>query len=115
MGMLDNKVAIVTGATSGIGKRTAELFVTEGAAVVFTGRRKVEGEAIAQRLGKGASYVAADATSEADWQRVTSFAMKHHGRIDALFNKPEAQRRRAASRTSPLMDLTMQWLFWCAR
>jgi NAD(P)-dependent dehydrogenase (short-subunit alcohol dehydrogenase family) len=86
MGMLDNKVAIVTGATSGIGKRTAELFVTEGAAVVFTGRRKVEGEAIAQRLGKGASYVAADATSEADWQRVTSFAMKHHGRIDALFN-----------------------------
>ena len=34
----------------------------------------------------GASYVAADATSEADWQRVTSFAMKHHGRIDALFN-----------------------------
>ena len=59
MGMLDNKVAIVTGATSGIGKRTAELFVTEGAAVVFTGRRKAEGEAIAQRLGKGASYVPA--------------------------------------------------------
>jgi hypothetical protein len=52
MGMLDNKVAIVTGATSGIGKRTVELFVTEGAAVVFTGRRKVEGEAIAQRLGR---------------------------------------------------------------
>jgi len=78
MGMLDNKAAIVTGATSGIGKRTAELFVTEGAAVVFTGRRKVEGEAIAQRLGKGPSYVAADATSEADWQRVTSLAMKHH-------------------------------------
>jgi NADPH:quinone reductase-like Zn-dependent oxidoreductase len=52
MGMLDNKVAIVTGATSGIGMRTAELFVTEGVAVVFTGRRKVEGEAIAQRLGR---------------------------------------------------------------
>ena len=52
MGMLDNKVAIVTGATGGIGKRTAELFVPEGAAVVFTGRRKVEGEAIAQRLGR---------------------------------------------------------------
>ena len=52
MGMLDNKVAIVTGATSGIGKRTAELFVTEAAAVVFTVRRKVEGEAIAQRPGR---------------------------------------------------------------
>jgi NAD(P)-dependent dehydrogenase (short-subunit alcohol dehydrogenase family) len=70
--MLDNKVAIVTGAT-GIGKRTAELFVTEGAAVIFT-------------LGKGASYVPADATSEADWQCVTTFAMERHGRIDALFN-----------------------------
>ncbi len=55
MGMLDNKVAIVTGATSGIGKQTAELFVSEGAAVVFTGRRKAEGEAIAEQLGKSAS------------------------------------------------------------
>jgi len=115
MGMLDNKVAIVTGATSGIGKRTAELFVTEGAAVVFTGRRKVEGEAIAQRLGKGASYVAADATSEADWQRVTGFAMIATVGLTPFSTMPEAPRRQAASRTSPLMDLTMQWLFWCAR
>jgi NAD(P)-dependent dehydrogenase (short-subunit alcohol dehydrogenase family) len=86
MGMLDNKVAIVTGATSGIGERTAELFVSEGATVLFTGRRKAEGETVARRLGKSASYVPADATSEADWQRVISFAMDRHGRIDALFN-----------------------------
>ncbi len=90
MGMLDNKVAIVTGATSGIGKRTAELFVSEGAAVVFTGRRKAEGEAVARQLGKCASYVLAEATSEADWQRVISFAMDRYSRIDALFNNAGA-------------------------
>ena len=86
MGMLDNKVAIVTGATSGIGERTAELFVSEGATILFTGRRKAEGETVARRLGKSASYVPADATSEADWQRVISLVMDRHGRIDALFN-----------------------------
>jgi NAD(P)-dependent dehydrogenase (short-subunit alcohol dehydrogenase family) len=86
MGMLDNKVAIVTGATSGIGERTAEVFVSEGATVLFTGRRKAEGETVARRLGKSASYVPADATSEADWQRVISLVMDRHGRIDTLFN-----------------------------
>lgn len=86
MGMLDGKVTIVTGATSGIGERTAQLFISEGATVVFTGRRQLEGEAIAKRLGPNGSYLPADATSEADWQRVIRFAMDRHGRIDALFN-----------------------------
>ena len=48
MGMVDGKVGIITGATSGIGAATAELFVAEGAKVVFTGRRKAEGEALAR-------------------------------------------------------------------
>ncbi len=86
MGMLEGKVAIVTGATSGIGARTAELFVEEGAKVVLTGRRKAEGEAIAGRLGAAADFVAADATSEADWQRVMGRVLERHGRLDALFN-----------------------------
>jgi NAD(P)-dependent dehydrogenase (short-subunit alcohol dehydrogenase family) len=84
--MLDGKVAIISGGTSGIGTSSAELFVAEGAKVVFTGRRKAEGEAVAKRIGSGASFVQADATSEADWQRVMRFTLDRHGRLDALFN-----------------------------
>ncbi len=86
MGMLDGKIAIVTGGTSGIGERSVELFVAEGAKVTFTGRRRPEGEAIAGRLGADATFVAADATSEADWQRLIAATLERHGRLDVLFN-----------------------------
>jgi NAD(P)-dependent dehydrogenase (short-subunit alcohol dehydrogenase family) len=86
MGLLDGKVAIVTGATSGIGRRTAELFVEEGARVVFTGRRRAEGEALAARLGRSGRFVEADATSEDDWKRVIGEATGAFGRLDVLFN-----------------------------
>jgi NAD(P)-dependent dehydrogenase (short-subunit alcohol dehydrogenase family) len=86
MGMLDGKVAIITGATSGIGRRTAAVFVEEGASVVFTGRRRPEGETLARELGAKGRFIAADATSEDDWKRVVAETLAAHGRIDALFN-----------------------------
>jgi NAD(P)-dependent dehydrogenase (short-subunit alcohol dehydrogenase family) len=86
MGMIDGKVALITGATSGIGARTAELFVEEGGSVVFTGRREAEGKALAAKLGAQARFIRADATLEADWQRVIEQTMQAHGRIDCLFN-----------------------------
>jgi NAD(P)-dependent dehydrogenase (short-subunit alcohol dehydrogenase family) len=86
MGMLDAKVAIITGATSGIGARTTELFVEEGAKVVFTGRRKAEGEALAGKLKQNARFVQADATQEQDWLRVVDQTMSSFGRLDCLFN-----------------------------
>ncbi|MGB3273711.1 MAG: SDR family NAD(P)-dependent oxidoreductase, partial [Xanthobacteraceae bacterium] len=86
MALLSDKVGIITGATSGIGARTAELFVAEGAKVVFTGRRRKEGAALAKKLGENALFVQADATLEADWVKVVNKAVKTFGRIDCLFN-----------------------------
>jgi NAD(P)-dependent dehydrogenase (short-subunit alcohol dehydrogenase family) len=86
MGMVDGKVAIITGGTSGIGARTVELFVEEGAKVVFTGRRKSEGDAVAVKTGGKARFIQADVTSEADWKRVVAETLQAHGRVDCLFN-----------------------------
>jgi NAD(P)-dependent dehydrogenase (short-subunit alcohol dehydrogenase family) len=86
MDRLKNKVCIITGATSGIGKRTAEVFAQEGALLVIAGRRKAEGAAVAAALGSRCDFVQTDVTSEAQMQALINFTMTRHGRIDCLFN-----------------------------
>jgi NAD(P)-dependent dehydrogenase (short-subunit alcohol dehydrogenase family) len=86
MGVLDGKIAIITGATSGIGERAAELFVEEGATVVLSGRRAELGQAIATRLGQNAHFVQADMASEADIEALVRSTRERFGRIDVLFN-----------------------------
>ena len=84
MGGLSGKVAIVTGATSGIGERIAEVFVEEGASVVAAARREAEGEALMKRLG--ALFVRADVAKEDDVKAVVAAAVGRFGRIDCLVN-----------------------------
>jgi len=86
MGRLDGKVAVITGATSGIGWRTAEVFVAEGARVVAAGRRKAEGEALARSLGANCIFRQTDVTQEDQVQALIGQTVNTFGRIDCLFN-----------------------------
>jgi NAD(P)-dependent dehydrogenase (short-subunit alcohol dehydrogenase family) len=86
VGRLDGKVAVITGATSGIGWSTAEAFVREGANLVVAGRRAVEGQALASQLGDACSFVQTDVTVEGQFENLIAHAVDRFGRIDCLFN-----------------------------
>jgi NAD(P)-dependent dehydrogenase (short-subunit alcohol dehydrogenase family) len=86
MGRLNGKVAVITGATSGIGLRTAEVFVAEGAKVVIAGRRVPEGEALAAQLGASCVFKQTDVTQEQQMKALIDLAIERFGRLDCLFN-----------------------------
>lgn len=86
MKALEGKVAVITGSTSGIGARTAELFVAEGARVVIAGRREERGRQIARALGDAASFIRTDVTSESDIEAMITHAVRTFGRLDCLMN-----------------------------
>ena len=87
---LQDKVALITGGTSGIGEATAALFVAEGARVVITGRSEEKGAGIAARLGEHCAYVRADVTREADIAASVDATLERFGRLDVLFNNAGA-------------------------
>ncbi len=84
MGVLNGKVAVVTGGPSGIGERIVEVFVEEGAKVVVAARRQEEGEALEKRLA--VVFVRADVSSEADAKAMIDHAVTRFGRLDCLVN-----------------------------
>lgn len=89
MGLLDQKVVVVTGASSGIGEKTAEVLASEGAKVVLAARRVEKLKAVEQRIienGGEAFSVSADVSVREDCDRVIEETIAKYGRIDVLVN-----------------------------
>ena len=85
MGKLQGKVAVITGANSGIGLATARLFVQEGATVFMTGRRQRELDDAVQSIGRGAHGVRSDVSNLADLDHLFAIVRDAAGAIDVLF------------------------------
>ena len=85
MGRLEGKVAVITGADSGIGLATAKRFAAEGARVFMTGRRKKELEAAVAAVGHNSRGVEGDVGNLADLDRLFQVVKDEAGAIDILF------------------------------
>jgi len=83
---LAGKGALVTGAARGIGRAIAGAYVAQGARVLLTDLREVEGRAAADELGDGAFFCALDVRDEGAWERAVSLACDEMGGLDVLVN-----------------------------
>ncbi|WP_395739633.1 SDR family oxidoreductase [Prosthecobacter sp.] len=98
----ENKVVLVTGATSGIGKVTALAFGKAGAKVVISGRREAEGQAVVAEIksaGGEATFVKADVAVEADVEALVAKTVETYGRLDVAFNNAGVEL------TGPVVDV----------
>jgi len=83
---LDNRVALITGGTSGIGAETARLFIQEGAKVVISGRSEEKGQMLSEELGENSQYLLSDVTKEEDIENSVKETVNQFGKLDILFN-----------------------------
>jgi NADP-dependent 3-hydroxy acid dehydrogenase YdfG len=83
---LDGKVAVVTGASSGIGEATVRALAAEGAAVVAGARRKERLDGLVEEVGRKAIAIECDVTDESQAHNLVQRAVEEYGRIDILVN-----------------------------
>nr|WP_242038713.1 SDR family oxidoreductase [Chroococcidiopsis sp. [FACHB-1243]] len=124
MMMLKNKVALVTGGTSGIGRATAIAMGAAGAKVVFSGRRDAEGEQTAKMIretGAECLYVHSDVTNEAEVQALVEKTIATYGRLDCGFNNAGIEspfkllHEQSIEHFDTIMSINVRGLFLCMK
>lgn len=116
MGMLEGKVACITGGTRGIGRATAEAYLREGAQVVINGRSEEKGQQAIDEIGAGDAlhFIPADVKTREGCESIVNGTVERYGQIDILF-----ANAGGATGHAPVADLedwalqdSMQWNFW---
>ncbi len=110
MNRLAGKTAFLAGATSGIGRASAELFAAEGAQVVVAGRRAAEGEEVVdgiRALGREAIFIRTDVTEEASIASAIDQTVRHYGRLNVLFSNAGG----SSSKDGSVVDVALEE-FW---
>jgi NAD(P)-dependent dehydrogenase (short-subunit alcohol dehydrogenase family) len=119
-----NKVAHVTGASSGIGRATAIAFAREGAKVIVACRRQPEGEEtvrLMEAVGSAGKFVQTDVSRAADVEQMVSETIKAFGRLDIAFNNAGAAESPMAFVDQPeevfdrVMDVTVKGVWLCMK
>lgn len=85
MNYVENKVVIITGASSGIGEETARVLAANGAKVILSARREDKLKKLADEIGESAAYLASDVTSLEDMNAVVALAKEKFGKVDVVF------------------------------
>jgi NAD(P)-dependent dehydrogenase (short-subunit alcohol dehydrogenase family) len=122
--ILEGKVALVTGGTSGIGKATAIAFGNAGAKVVFSGRRELEGEDTAgliRQSGAECLFMRSDVSSEAEVKVLIQKTVEQYGRLDCAFNNAGIEpptkplHEQSVEDFDKLMAVNVRGLFLCMK
>jgi NAD(P)-dependent dehydrogenase (short-subunit alcohol dehydrogenase family) len=122
MSEMNQKVVLITGASAGIGRATAEAFAARGAAVVISARRKEELEQLAGEIksrGGKASVVVTDVAIAKDVERMVAHTIETFGRLDYAVNNAAIEGKLAAITDLPeeewdrVMDTNLKSVFLC--
>lgn len=118
---LKNKVAIITGGSSGIGKATALLFAKEGAQVVIAGIDETKGKEAVKEIGDSAIFVKCDVTNSNDVKKMIDKTVKTFGKIDILFNNAGVYQEDKYVHELPeelwdeIIDTNLKGVFLCSK
>lgn len=101
--LLQDKVVLITGSTTGIGEASARLAVAQGAKVMLHGLEEDLAQAVQRDLGDAAHYVIADVREPANCERIVQETVAHFGRIDGLVNNAAVVTRSDLTSTDAAM------------